>query len=135
MIAANPVHWSIGLVGYGEVGRILAEDLRARGVENVMAYDIKFGTADDAPLLAHAAHHGVRPMTSHAFLAHAVLRRVRTQRRRVGTAELDVVGQDVRHAACAQILGEDASHLAVADEADGPLQGIGGKAHATNRCT
>jgi 3-hydroxyisobutyrate dehydrogenase-like beta-hydroxyacid dehydrogenase len=66
-----PLQWSIGLVGYGEVGRILAEDLRARGVEKVLAYDIKFGTADDAPLLAHAAHTGVRPMTSHAFLAQA----------------------------------------------------------------
>ncbi|OHC71353.1 MAG: dehydrogenase [Rhodocyclales bacterium RIFCSPLOWO2_02_FULL_63_24] len=68
---ANPLQWSIGLVGYGEVGRILAEDLRARGVTNVLAYDIKFGTADDAPLLAHAAHYGVRPMSSHAFLAQA----------------------------------------------------------------
>jgi hypothetical protein len=37
----------------------------------VLAYDIKFGTADDAPLLAHAAQHGVRPMTGHAFLAQA----------------------------------------------------------------
>jgi 3-hydroxyisobutyrate dehydrogenase-like beta-hydroxyacid dehydrogenase len=70
-IPANPLHWSIGLVGYGEVGRILAEDLRARGVANVLAYDIKFGTADDAPLLAHAAQYGVRPMSSHAFLAQA----------------------------------------------------------------
>ena len=70
-IPANPLQWSIGLVGYGEVGRILAEDLRALGMENVLAYDIKFGTDQDAPLLAHAAHHGVRPMTSHAFLAQA----------------------------------------------------------------
>jgi prephenate dehydrogenase len=38
------LQWSIGLVGYGEVGRILAEDLRARGVERVLAYDIKFGS-------------------------------------------------------------------------------------------
>jgi hypothetical protein len=65
----NPLQWSIGLVGYGEVGRILAEDLRARGVAKVLAYDIKFGGPDDAPLLAHAAQHGVRPMTGHAFLA------------------------------------------------------------------
>jgi 3-hydroxyisobutyrate dehydrogenase-like beta-hydroxyacid dehydrogenase len=70
-ISANSLQWSIGLVGYGEVGRILAEDLRARGVAKVLAYDIKFGTADDAPLLTHAAQHGVRPMTSHAFLARA----------------------------------------------------------------
>ena len=65
------MQWSIGLIGYGEVGRILAEDLRARGVENVLTYDIKFGTADDAPLLAHAAQYSVRPMSSHAFLAQA----------------------------------------------------------------
>jgi 3-hydroxyisobutyrate dehydrogenase-like beta-hydroxyacid dehydrogenase len=70
-IPVNPLQWSIGLVGYGEVGRILAEDLRARGVESILAYDIKFGTADDAPLLAHAAQYGVRPITSHAFLARA----------------------------------------------------------------
>jgi len=70
-IAADPLKWSIGLVGYGEVGRILAEDLRAAGVESVLAYDIKFGTDADAPLLAHAAQHGVRPMTSHDFLARA----------------------------------------------------------------
>ncbi len=70
-VPAIPLQWSIGLVGYGEVGRILAEDLRARGVDKVLAYDIKFGTADDAPLLAHAAQHGVRPMSSHGFLASA----------------------------------------------------------------
>jgi 3-hydroxyisobutyrate dehydrogenase-like beta-hydroxyacid dehydrogenase len=70
-LPADPLQWSIGLVGYGEVGRILAEDLRARGVERVLAYDIKFGSHADAPLLAHAAQHGVRPMTSHAFLAKA----------------------------------------------------------------
>jgi len=70
-ISPDPLQWSIGLVGYGEVGRILAEDLRAAGVERVLAYDIKFGTDDDAPLLAHAAHHGVRPMSSHDFLARA----------------------------------------------------------------
>jgi hypothetical protein len=27
-ISTNPRHWNVGLVGYGEVGRILAEDLR-----------------------------------------------------------------------------------------------------------
>ena len=70
-LPADPLHWSIGLVGYGEVGRILAEDLRAAGVERVLAYDSKFGSDADAPLLAHAAQHGVRPMTGHAFLAQA----------------------------------------------------------------
>ena len=36
----DPRHWNIGLVGYGEVGRILAEDLRKQDVK-VAAYDIK----------------------------------------------------------------------------------------------
>jgi phosphoglycerate dehydrogenase-like enzyme len=27
-LAINPKEWNLGLVGYGEVGRILAEDLR-----------------------------------------------------------------------------------------------------------
>ena len=35
-----PKHWNVGLVGYGEVGRILAEDLRKQDVR-VTAYDIK----------------------------------------------------------------------------------------------
>ena len=34
----------IALIGYGEVGRILAEDLRARGHAVVGAYDLKLGT-------------------------------------------------------------------------------------------
>jgi len=38
--ATDPRHWNIGLVGYGEVGRILAEDLRKQDVK-VRAYDIK----------------------------------------------------------------------------------------------
>jgi len=65
----NPLHWSIGLVGYGEVGRILAEDLRARGVANILAYDIKLGGPDEASLSKHAAQVGVRLMASHADLA------------------------------------------------------------------
>ncbi len=68
-IPANPLQWSIGLVGYGEVGRILAEDLRSRGVENVLAYDIKLGGPDAETICAHAQQHGVRLMASHAQLA------------------------------------------------------------------
>ncbi|MDK9702124.1 MAG: DUF1932 domain-containing protein [Sulfuritalea sp.] len=68
-IPANPLQWSIGLVGYGEVGRILAEDLRARGVANILACDIKLGGPDDAPLRAHATQYGVRLTASHAELA------------------------------------------------------------------
>ena len=40
MSASN--QWHVGLVGYGEVGRILAEDLREQDVK-VSAYDIKLG--------------------------------------------------------------------------------------------
>jgi 3-hydroxyisobutyrate dehydrogenase-like beta-hydroxyacid dehydrogenase len=68
-LRANPLQWSIGLVGYGEVGRILAEDLRARGVANLLAYDVKLGGPDDALLCAHAAQYGVRLMASHADVA------------------------------------------------------------------
>lgn len=71
-VPVNPAQWSIGLVGYGEVGRILAEDLRARGVANLLAYDIKLGRADEAPLRAHATQYGVRLTASHAELAAGV---------------------------------------------------------------
>lgn len=66
---ADPLQWRIGLVGYGEVGRILAEDLRLHGVERIKAFDIKLGTADAAPLREHAARHGVRFAESHGDLA------------------------------------------------------------------
>ena len=65
----DPLQWRIGLVGYGEVGRILAEDLRARGLARINAYDVKLGSADEAPLREHAARHGVRLSVSHAELA------------------------------------------------------------------
>jgi len=65
---ADPLKWHVGLVGYGEVGRLLAEDLRARGVD-VSAYDLKLGTDARAPLQAHAAAHGVVLQPSHAALA------------------------------------------------------------------
>ena len=66
---SDPSHWHIGLIGYGEVGRILAEDLRARGVA-VSAYDLKLARPDTAAALqAHAAGHGVLLAASHADLA------------------------------------------------------------------
>ena len=70
MIATNPRSWNIGLVGYGEVGRILAEDLRKQDVK-VSAYDIKL-RSDEAggALRNHAAAHGVALTSSHADLAH-----------------------------------------------------------------
>jgi 3-hydroxyisobutyrate dehydrogenase-like beta-hydroxyacid dehydrogenase len=60
--------WHIGLVGYGEVGRILAEDLRAQDVR-VSAYDIKLGGDGAAGLRDHAKAHGVALADSHAALA------------------------------------------------------------------
>ena len=68
----DPTRWSVGLVGYGEVGRILAEDLRAQGVA-VSAFDLKFdlklSTDAGAALREHAAVHGVTLADSHAALA------------------------------------------------------------------
>ncbi|HJV70740.1 DUF1932 domain-containing protein [Ideonella sp.] len=65
----DPKQWRIGLVGYGEVGRILAEDLRAQGLA-VATYDLKLGDASAAPpLRAHAAAHGVTLAATHAELA------------------------------------------------------------------
>jgi len=69
MTHLDPRHWRIGLVGYGEVGRILAEDLRAQGVA-VSAWDLKLASpASAAPLRAHAAAHGVQLADSAAALA------------------------------------------------------------------
>ncbi len=58
----------IGLVGYGEVGQILAEDLRAQG-QAVRAFDLKFHSPHGLRLLAHAQQHGVAIAASHAELA------------------------------------------------------------------
>jgi 3-hydroxyisobutyrate dehydrogenase-like beta-hydroxyacid dehydrogenase len=67
-VANDPRQWHVGLLGCGEVGRILAEDLRKQGVR-VSAYDIKLGREHEAPLRAHAARIGVELMRSHADLA------------------------------------------------------------------
>jgi 3-hydroxyisobutyrate dehydrogenase-like beta-hydroxyacid dehydrogenase len=65
----NPKRWNVGLVGYGEVGRILAEDLRKQDVR-VTTYDIKLRSdAAGGPLRDHAVTHGVELATSHAELA------------------------------------------------------------------
>jgi 3-hydroxyisobutyrate dehydrogenase-like beta-hydroxyacid dehydrogenase len=60
--------WHVGLVGYGEVGRILAEDLRKQGAI-VSAYDIKLGGSQAAALRDHAGAIGVVLAASHADLA------------------------------------------------------------------
>jgi 3-hydroxyisobutyrate dehydrogenase-like beta-hydroxyacid dehydrogenase len=65
-VASN--QWHVGLVGYGEVGRILAEDLRKDGVR-VSAYDIKLGDGRAKPLRDHAGGIGVTLAASHADLA------------------------------------------------------------------
>jgi len=68
-MSVDPKQWTIGLVGYGEVGRILAEDLRAQGVA-VQAYDLKLAQpATAAPLQAHAEAKGVQLLADHAALA------------------------------------------------------------------
>ncbi|MGZ3272015.1 MAG: DUF1932 domain-containing protein [Croceibacterium sp.] len=65
-LASN--QWHVGLVGYGEVGRILAEDLRKQDVK-VSAYDIKLGGEQAGPLRDHAGTFGVQLASSHADLA------------------------------------------------------------------
>jgi 3-hydroxyisobutyrate dehydrogenase-like beta-hydroxyacid dehydrogenase len=64
----DPKQWNVGLVGYGEVGRILAEDLRKQQVR-VRAYDLKLGGEQAGALREHAASFGVALASSHADLA------------------------------------------------------------------
>jgi 3-hydroxyisobutyrate dehydrogenase-like beta-hydroxyacid dehydrogenase len=63
--------WHVGIVGYGEVGRILSEDLRAQNVP-VSAYDVKLEGEQAGNLRDHAARHGVVLADSHAELAAGV---------------------------------------------------------------
>jgi 3-hydroxyisobutyrate dehydrogenase-like beta-hydroxyacid dehydrogenase len=55
----------IALIGCGEVGKILAEDLRARG-ESVFAFDLKLQGEAGRAMREHAACHGIALRTSHA---------------------------------------------------------------------
>ncbi|MBS0437043.1 MAG: NAD(P)-dependent oxidoreductase [Proteobacteria bacterium] len=55
----------IALIGYGEVGRILGEDLRARG-ESVAAFDLKLADARGQALREHALSQGITLAGSHA---------------------------------------------------------------------
>eukprot|EP01041_Mallomonas_annulata_P032560 gene32560-55055_t len=59
----------LGIVGYGEVGRIFAAGLRARGVDDLVVWDLKFivPTKGSEPL-AHAQAAGVRAADSVAAL-------------------------------------------------------------------
>jgi len=61
----------VALIGCGEVGRILAEDLRAQGVA-VSAYDLKLDTDHGQPIREHAAAHGVVLASTHALAVHGV---------------------------------------------------------------
>jgi 3-hydroxyisobutyrate dehydrogenase-like beta-hydroxyacid dehydrogenase len=65
-VASN--QWHVGLVGYGEVGRILAEDLRKQDVK-VSTYDIKLDGDQAGALRDHAGTFGVQLASSHADLA------------------------------------------------------------------
>jgi 3-hydroxyisobutyrate dehydrogenase-like beta-hydroxyacid dehydrogenase len=58
----------VALLGYGEVGKILAEDLRAQGAA-VTAYDLKLDGVQAQPLHEHAARHGVVLAGTHALAA------------------------------------------------------------------
>lgn len=58
----------ITLIGYGEVGKILAEDLREQG-QAVAVFDLKLGEEGEeggAALRTHAAQHGVALAASYA---------------------------------------------------------------------
>jgi 3-hydroxyisobutyrate dehydrogenase-like beta-hydroxyacid dehydrogenase len=69
VMSTNPKQWSVGLVGYGEVGRILAEDLRSQDVK-VSAYDLKLRSDQTGGALRdHASSRGVMLANSHADLA------------------------------------------------------------------
>ena len=69
VMSTDPKQWSVGLVGYGEVGRIIAEDLRSQDVK-VSAYDLKLRSDQTGGALRdHASSHGVALANSHADLA------------------------------------------------------------------
>ena len=68
-LKSDPKQWNVGLIGYGEVGRILAEDLRKQEIK-VAAYDIKLRSDQSGGALRdHAGQHGVTLTASHADLA------------------------------------------------------------------
>jgi 3-hydroxyisobutyrate dehydrogenase-like beta-hydroxyacid dehydrogenase len=56
---------NIALIGYGEVGRILAEDLRGAG-HAVTAYDVRLDSETRGPMREHALFYGVALAGTHA---------------------------------------------------------------------
>jgi hypothetical protein len=61
-----PDAMKIALIGYGEVGRILAEDLRAGRTCRRRAFDLKLHGDAGEPLREHALRNGVTLADSHA---------------------------------------------------------------------
>lgn len=59
----------IALIGFGEVGQILAADLAEAGVSEIAAYDVAFARPDSAPSLALGLH----PVRAAASAGEAVL--------------------------------------------------------------
>jgi 3-hydroxyisobutyrate dehydrogenase-like beta-hydroxyacid dehydrogenase len=59
---------NVALIGYGEVGRILGEDLRAAG-HAVTAFDVKLRVGAGDLMRAHAEAHGVALAESHGSAA------------------------------------------------------------------
>ena len=80
-LPVDPKQWRIGLVGYGEVGRILAEDLHELGVAKLAAFDLKLAASSGGAsagaaaavtadaMRTHAKQHGVKLAESHRALA------------------------------------------------------------------
>jgi 3-hydroxyisobutyrate dehydrogenase-like beta-hydroxyacid dehydrogenase len=68
LAAACKTDMNITLIGYGEVGRILAEDLAPQG-HALTAYDLKLANDAGNPLRDHAAKTGVTLVSSHADAA------------------------------------------------------------------
>ena len=66
--ASESKQWQIGLIGYGEVGRILAEDLRRQEVR-VCAFDLKLTGEQGAAMRQHAQSHQVEWCETHVQLA------------------------------------------------------------------
>ena len=49
-MATDPLKWHVGLVGYGEVGRILAEDLRGHAPVRLLLSGLISHAEADRPL-------------------------------------------------------------------------------------
>jgi 3-hydroxyisobutyrate dehydrogenase-like beta-hydroxyacid dehydrogenase len=64
-VSPDPRAWRVALVGYGEVGKILAEDLRRLDL-TVVAYDLKLDFGQGGAMREHAAAHDVLLAEAHA---------------------------------------------------------------------